>query len=234
MECAGCRHRRVQLGVEPRWMSRFRPCITGASQGSASLIVETPRADGVPWLTAWTGGWQPARTDIWRTARPTVSIMPPWRRRRSQGADLPRSTGCADAVRGCPCHGRRMDLRSRTYNGQRWRKRMLLRRHFRSSGDYVTVRGGAVCKTVGSAYVGSNPTPATTCGNGPLAADSRGWRAVFLCPGVCHLVSPQTAMSRCPRTQSGRVLCPGTVGAHRRLFHGRPRTGRGGSAFPGR
>jgi hypothetical protein len=28
-------------------------------------------------------------------------------------------------------------------------------------------------------------------------------------------------------------LCPGTVGAHRRCFHGRPRTGRGGSAFPG-
>src|SRR4029077_13236507 len=28
---------------------------------------------------------------------------------------------------------------------------------------------GAVCKTVGSAYVGSNPTPATTCENGPLA-----------------------------------------------------------------
>jgi hypothetical protein len=35
----------------------------------------------------------------------------------------------------------------------------------------------AVCKTVGSAYVGSNPTPATTpatpCGNGPLAAETR-------------------------------------------------------------
>jgi hypothetical protein len=26
---------------------------------------------------------------------------------------------------------------------------------------------GAVCKTVGLAYVGSNPTPATTCGNSP-------------------------------------------------------------------
>src|SRR3984885_235839 len=32
---------------------------------------------------------------------------------------------------------------------------------------------GAVCKTVGSAYVGSNPTPATKCGNGPLAGNSR-------------------------------------------------------------
>ena len=34
-----------------------------------------------------------------------------------------------------------------------------------------------VCKPVGSAYVGSNPTPATTpatkCGNGPLAGNSR-------------------------------------------------------------
>ena len=33
--------------------------------------------------------------------------------------------------------------------------------------------GVAVCKTVGSAYVGSNPTPATTCENGPLAAEKR-------------------------------------------------------------
>ncbi len=31
----------------------------------------------------------------------------------------------------------------------------------------------AVRKTVGSAYVGSNPTPATTCENGPLAAETR-------------------------------------------------------------
>jgi hypothetical protein len=30
-----------------------------------------------------------------------------------------------------------------------------------------------VCKTVGSAYVGSNPTPATTSENGPLAAETR-------------------------------------------------------------
>ena len=31
----------------------------------------------------------------------------------------------------------------------------------------------AVCKTVGSAYVGSNPTPATTSENAPLAAETR-------------------------------------------------------------
>ncbi len=32
---------------------------------------------------------------------------------------------------------------------------------------YSDGQAWAVCKTVGSAYVGSNPTPATTCGNGP-------------------------------------------------------------------
>jgi hypothetical protein len=33
-----------------------------------------------------------------------------------------------------------------------------------------SVWAAAVCKTVGSAYVGSNPTPATTCENGPLVS----------------------------------------------------------------
>jgi hypothetical protein len=47
----------------------------------------------------------------------------------------------------------------------------------------------AVCKTVGSAYVGSNPTPATRCENAPLAAISRAGGAFFLCPVVCHLVA---------------------------------------------
>jgi hypothetical protein len=36
---------------------------------------------------------------------------------------------------------------------------------------------------------------------------------------------------RCPRTHGGRDSCPRTVGAHRRLFHGRPRTGRGSGMF---
>jgi hypothetical protein len=39
---------------------------------------------------------------------------------------------------------------------------------------------GAVCKTVGFAYVGSNPTPATTCGNGPWPGLSRRRGLVFL------------------------------------------------------
>jgi hypothetical protein len=47
----------------------------------------------------------------------------------------------------------------------------------------------AVCKTVGSAYVGSNPTPATTCENGPLAGMSRLCGPFLLCPAMCHLVA---------------------------------------------
>src|ERR1700757_5222580 len=95
---------------------------------------------------------------------------------------------------------------------------------------------GAVCKTVGSAYVGSNPTPATTCKNAPLAANSRAGGAFFCGPVVGQLVSLWTVMLRCPRTHSGRASGPlgrsvctvATVGVHRRRFHGRPRTGRAG------
>jgi len=46
-----------------------------------------------------------------------------------------------------------------------------------------------VCKTVGSAYDGSNPTPATPCENAPLAANSRASGALLLCPVMCHLVA---------------------------------------------
>ena len=81
---------------------------------------------------------------------------------------------------------------------------------------------GAVCKTVGSAYVGSNPTPATTCGNAPLAANSRVSGAFLLRPVVCHLVTLQTVALRGPRTHSGRasvlqgrsVCTVTTVGVH--------------------
>jgi hypothetical protein len=65
-------------------------------------------------------------------------------------------------------------------------------------------RRRAVCKTVGSTYVGSNPTPATTCENAPLAAKSRAGGAFPLCPVVFHLVALWTVMLRCPRTYSGR------------------------------
>ncbi len=72
------------------------------------------------------------------------------------------------------------------------------------SAAYDSYRRRAVCKTVGSAYVGSNPTPATPCENAPLAANSRASGAFPLCPVVCHLVALRTVMLRCPRTYSGR------------------------------
>ena len=51
-------------------------------------------------------------------------------------------------------------------------------------------RGVAVCKTVGSAYVGSNPTPATTSENGPLAMNSRLGGPFPSCHAPYHDVSP--------------------------------------------
>jgi len=48
----------------------------------------------------------------------------------------------------------------------------VISEHYAGQGG-VLGRGGEVCKTVGSAYVGSNPTPATTSENGPLAAETR-------------------------------------------------------------
>ena len=103
--------------------------------------------------------------------------------------------------------------------------------------------GAEHCKTVGSAYVGSNPTPATTCENGPLAGNSR------LC-GPFSFVPACVTLSRCrpsccavhgriadgrPCRKDGRcaqlrrsVCTVAAVGVHRRRFHGRPRTGRAG------
>jgi hypothetical protein len=42
----------------------------------------------------------------------------------------------------------------------------------------------------GSAYVGSNPTPATTCGNGPLAAETPPGGPFSSCHAVYQGVSP--------------------------------------------
>jgi len=58
--------------------------------------------------------------------------------------------------------------------------------------EYGQVSGGrsgawmAVCKTVGLAYVGSNPTPATTCESGPCPGASPGSRAVLSCVILGH------------------------------------------------
>jgi len=78
----------------------------------------------------------------------------------------------------------------------------LERRKCWSAGVTRAERAG--CKTVGSAYAGSNPTPATTCENGPLAVNSRLGGPFPSCHAVCHLVALWTGVSRCPRTYSGR------------------------------
>jgi hypothetical protein len=152
---------------------------------------------------------------------PHMTSFPIRRLRPGGGPVCAGQARCADAVRGCPCGRAARSLRARTYSGQR-----------RYSGHhpvalaqvrwYVEVQAGEYCKTVGSAYVGSNPTPATTCGNGPLAANSRAGGPFLLGPGVCHLVALQIVILRCPRTHSrrasvlqGRSVCTvRTVGVH--------------------
>src|SRR6266702_6146983 len=76
---------------------------------------------------------------------------------------------------------------------------------------------GAVCKTVGSAYVGSNPTPDTTSENGPLAAETRPGGPFPSCHAVYQGVSPWVDAWQCPRTYSGQRP-GGTSGAQNRLL----------------
>ena len=66
------------------------------------------------------------------------------------------------------------------------------------------MQAGAGCKTVGSAYVGSNPTPATTRENGPLAAETWPGGPFPSCHGMYQPVSLRAGALRCPRTYSGR------------------------------
>ena len=80
---------------------------------------------------------------------------------------------------------------------------------------YVEVQTGAGCKTVGSAYVGSNPTPATTCENGPLAAETRPGGPFSSCHAMYQGVSPWVDARQWLRTYSGQR--PGkTSGAYNR------------------
>jgi len=51
---------------------------------------------------------------------------------------------------------------------------------------YSDGSGSAGCKTVGLAYVGSNPTPATTCGNGLWPGHTRARGPSSSCPAVSH------------------------------------------------
>jgi len=63
-------------------------------------------------------------------------------------------------VRGCPRDRRHGWPGARTYSVQRARRKPH-EVSFPQVRDHVEVQAVAYCKTVGSAYVGSNPTPAT-------------------------------------------------------------------------
>ena len=65
----------------------------------------------------------------------------------------------------------------------------VISEHYAGQGG-VLGRGGEVCKTVGSAYVGSNPAPATS-ENGPLAAETRPGGPFPSCRAVYQGVSPR-------------------------------------------
>src|SRR6266700_4168323 len=93
-----------------------------------------------------------------------------------------------DGVRGYPRAGPRKLPPARTYSGQGRRAERHTTSFSQISGR-VEGQAVAVCKTVGSAYVGSNPTPATTCENGPLAAETRPAGRFLLvtpCISLCH------------------------------------------------
>src|SRR5271166_1710975 len=71
------------------------------------------------------------------------------------------------------------------------------------------------CKTVGSAYVGSNPTPATTSQNGPLAAETRPGGPLSSCHAMYQRASLWVDAWQCARTYG--VQRPGkTSGARNR------------------
>ena len=126
---------------------------------------------------------------------------------RSRARDMPKglcwSACCADSVRGCPCDPAAGSPRARTYSGRRRCGEPYLA-VFTQVRGHLEVQVREYCKTVGSAYVGSNPTPATTCENGPLAAETRLWgRLLLVTPAYQHVSLPVDVL-RCPRTYSGR------------------------------
>ena len=63
---------------------------------------------------------------------------------------------------------------------------------------------GRVCKTVGFAFPGSNPGPATTSGNGLWPGVSQGLRAVVRYVTLCHRPSGDVTAPRWLRTDSGQ------------------------------
>jgi hypothetical protein len=79
---------------------------------------------------------------------------------------------------------------------------------------------GTVCKTVGSAYVGSNPTPATTRKDGPLAGNSRLCGPFLLCKNPISADEGDEGSSAPARPGRASLVAGGTSG--RRRGQGRP------------
>jgi len=203
------RHKRASRSAALRH-ERSRPGLRVSSRGCGCLAQFRCAAWWPAAVTCMTAGF--GGTGVGRAA-PSVCRGPPvrrsyvpepcrvmtpgWcgtgRRRRACGAGKPGGravsvTAPIPAVRGqvfsCPwLSGTRG---ARTCSGQR-RPQTCLAARIRWSARLTRVEGERSVKTVGSAYVGSNPTPATTCRNGPLAGNSRLCGPFLLCPVMCHL-----------------------------------------------
>ena len=88
-------------------------------------------------------------------------------------------------------------------------------RTYRKFHANATIPDEYGCKTVGSAYVGSNPTPATPWKNGPLAAETRPGGPFPSCNAVYQVASLRVDAWQCARTYG--VQRPGkTSGAYNR------------------
>src|ERR1035438_8837598 len=102
----------------------------------------------------------------------------------------------------CPCLSGDSLTRgpgARTYNGQGLPRRSLSNSYAQVKGDIGT-SGQAVCKTVGLAYVGSNPTPATT--HSPRSA----WvTKIIRCVQGERSVTPSTRSGPQAHGRGGRV-----------------------------
>jgi hypothetical protein len=123
---------------------------------------------------------------------PSAAASPGRRGQLDQVPSRNHGNGLAPEIGGHPASrlGRRDPAMALPRPGHRsivWRMRGEVQQPATHPQARLHVR--AVCKTVGSAYVGSNPTPATPCENAPLAANSRASGAFRLYPSMCHLVT---------------------------------------------
>jgi hypothetical protein len=116
----------------------------------------------------------------------------PWQGNPVPEVLLPAVPGSwTGAVHTCTRDRRRGWPGARTYGGKRRRSGHRPVVFMQVIGRVeVEVEAVAGCKTVGSAYVGSNPTPATTCENGLWAAETRPGGPFPSCHAMYQGVSP--------------------------------------------